>query len=67
MLRPTSRSSSANSLRSGNKAAATANTESDGPNLGGWAGWEQEHDRPPAAPAASATPKTDDADDWGKW
>ena len=59
--KPTSRSGSASSLRSG-KAATSA---SDGPNGGGWAGWEQGQDA--SAATAGAGSKKDDADDWGKW
>lgn len=59
--KPTSRSGSASSLRTG-KAAPAA---SDGPSGGGWAGWEQGQDAPAAT--AGAGSKKDDADDWGKW
>ena len=62
MPKPTSRSNSG-TLKSSRSTGAVADTS--GPNGGGWAGWEQEHDAQPVAAAAAS--KKDDADDWGKW
>lgn len=59
--KPTPRSGSASSLRSG-KAAAAA---SDGPNGGSWAGWDQGQEAPAAVVGGGGN--KDDADDWGKW
>ena len=60
--RPASRSGSATSLRSGKAAGPAAAQAGDGPNGGGWAGWDAE-----VTPAAATNAKKDDADDWGKW